>query len=87
MEEAEQEAKRNRKPEKSPHLTLKIKKKNLQLTLPNLNKVGMMETKLMRDSIIFNPHETPKVYHRKSLFCLKADSWLRRNIIWLVEWR
>jgi hypothetical protein len=37
MEEAEKEAKRNQKPEKSPHVTLKITKKNLQLTLPNLN--------------------------------------------------
>ena len=67
--------------------TIKIvsKSKKHTIEIDHLNEKGTVETKILKKSIIFNMHGTPKMYAKEALFVLRADGCIRKPIINIIE--
>ena len=42
---------------------------------------------IVKKSAVYTYHNKRKVYDRNSLFLLKGDSFLRKSIVWFVDWK
>jgi hypothetical protein len=47
----------------------------------------MTSTKLMKNSTLLKVHGKSKLYDKRSLYLFRTENFLRKRIIWLIEWK